>query len=194
MNLSKRQIEIIEVAGKLITYGGVSELTTKNLAKEMNFTEPALYRHFKNKEEIIIGMLKHLGADMDERLSETFLLSNDPIEQLQNLFQEQFRFFNENQHFLVAVFSNGIWENNQKIQSAIQGVMSIKKKHLSKIVSKGIEENKFTSSISEESLIHISMGSFRLHLLKWKMSNFSFDLISTGEKLINDLLILFKNK
>jgi AcrR family transcriptional regulator len=51
--LSERQLEIIEAAGKVITSSGVSGLTIKNLAKEMKFSESAIYRHFTSKEEII---------------------------------------------------------------------------------------------------------------------------------------------
>ena len=53
--LSGRQIEIIEAAGRILTVSGISGLTIKNLANEMKFSESAIYRHFKSKEEIIIG-------------------------------------------------------------------------------------------------------------------------------------------
>ena len=56
---SKRQQEIIESAGKLLMEKGIKGLTTKNLAIEMEFSESALYRHFKNKEDIIL-LLIHL--------------------------------------------------------------------------------------------------------------------------------------
>ncbi|MFN5416495.1 MAG: TetR/AcrR family transcriptional regulator, partial [Flavobacteriia bacterium] len=57
--ISNRQIELIEAAGKLLSTAGISGLTTKNLAKEMNFSESAIYRHFKSKEDIIVEMLNY---------------------------------------------------------------------------------------------------------------------------------------
>ena len=66
---SKRQQEIIESAGKLLMQKGVKGLTTKNLALEMNFSESALYRHFKNKEDIIVLLLDYLGSNIKERLN-----------------------------------------------------------------------------------------------------------------------------
>ena len=53
MEFTNRQIEIIEAAKKLIGEKGIQNITTKNLAKEMAFTEAALYRHFKNKNEYL---------------------------------------------------------------------------------------------------------------------------------------------
>ena len=41
--ISDRQLEIIEAAGKILTASGVSGLTIKNLAREMKFSESAIY-------------------------------------------------------------------------------------------------------------------------------------------------------
>ena len=91
MEITPRQTEIIEAAGKILTSSGVSGLTIKNLAKEMGFSESAIYRHFKSKEEIIVAMLNYLADDIDKRLTDL----NKPVEpdeQFKSLFREQFRF------------------------------------------------------------------------------------------------------
>ena len=53
MNFTERQIEIIDASKDLIGRKGIQNLTIKNLAKKMSFSEPALYRHFKDKTEIL---------------------------------------------------------------------------------------------------------------------------------------------
>ena len=60
-SISDRQLEIIEAAGKILTASGLSGLTIKNLAKEMKFSESAIYRHFASKEDIIISLLEYLA-------------------------------------------------------------------------------------------------------------------------------------
>lgn len=67
--ISDRQFEIIVAAGKILSTSGVGGLTIKNLAREMGFSESAIYRHFDSKEAIIIAMLNFLAEDMDVRLS-----------------------------------------------------------------------------------------------------------------------------
>jgi len=69
MELSTRQLEIIEATGKLLTTSGLSGLTIKNLAKEMHFAESAIYRHFSSKEEIIVSMLQYLANNTETRLN-----------------------------------------------------------------------------------------------------------------------------
>ncbi|HOY13200.1 MAG TPA: TetR/AcrR family transcriptional regulator, partial [Saprospiraceae bacterium] len=110
--ISGRQLEIIEAAGKILTASGVSGLTIKNLAKEMNFSESAIYRHFPSKEAIIIAMLNYLAVNMDVRYHKALKDIESPIERFTTLFQNQFSFFKANPYFVVAVFSDGLMEES----------------------------------------------------------------------------------
>lgn len=192
--ISDRQLEIIEAAGKILSASGISGLTIKNLAKEMKFSESAIYRHFTSKEEIIIALLEYLAQSMDERYTNAISSKQSPEEKFRTLFQNQFSFFNKNPHFVVAVFSDGLMEESQRINEAISKIMSVKIKHLRPIISDGQQKNIFTNSITSEELIHIVMGTFRLQMYKWRVSNFQFDIIRNGENLIHSVLILMKTK
>lgn len=192
MEIKERQLEIIEAAGEILTESGIAGLTTKNLAAKMGFAESALYRHFKGKEEIILTMLRYLAKDMDNRLTLSVLDVESPEEKLKAVFNNQFDFFKKNPHFLVAIFSDGLLEESKAINEAIMQIMTTKRKHLLQIIQQGQKQNQFASSISADDLVHIIMGSFRLHMLQWRLSGFSFDLKSKGNKLMITLLTLIQ--
>ena len=190
--LTDRQFEIIEAAGNILTQSGVSGLTIKNLAKEMKFSESAIYRHFSSKEKIIIALLEYLANDMDERFK-TALSNNLPIEsKFKILFQNQFFFFNDNPHFVVAVFLDLLLEESDNINDCIRKIMAVKMKHLKPIIEEGQKEKIFTNDIPVEDMMHIIMGTFRLQMYKWRVGNFQFDIIKEGDKMINSILKLIK--
>lgn len=194
MEISERQLEIIEAAGKILTASGVHGLTIKNLAKEMNFSESALYRHFTSKEEIIVAMLEYLAENMDERYSRAISGQQSPEEKFTTLFQNQFSFFKESPHFVVAVFSDGLMEESERINATILKIMAVKMKHLMPIVVEGQQKGIFTNSITSEELIHIVMGTFRLQMFKWRIANFQFDIVRNGNNMIQSVLTIIKAK
>ena len=51
------------------------------------------------------------------------------------------------------------------------------------IIKKGQKNKEIRSDIDVEQLIMIIMGSLRLIIKKWTLSNYSFDLKKDGEKL-----------
>ena len=191
--ISDRQLEIIEAAGKILTESGVSGLTIKNLAKEMKFSESAIYRHFVSKEEIIIALLEYLATSMDERLTTATSSDQTPDEKLIALFRNQFSFFKKNPHFVVAVFSEGLMEASQRINETIMKLMAIKMKHLMPIIVEGQQNKVFTNEINSNELIHIVLGTFRLQMFKWRVANFQYDIQKSGENMIQSLLVLLKN-
>ena len=190
--ISKRQREIIECAGKILSHAGISGLTTKNLAAEMQFSESALYRHFKSKGKIIESMLAYMAYEMDHRLGTAIDPNQSPVAQFTALFTSQFDFFSDNSHFVVAAFSDGLMEESKEINTAIKKIMAIKYKHLQPIIAAGQKQRLFTEQVEASQLIHIVMGTFRLMMFKWRIDDFNFNLKNEGDKNIRDLLILLK--
>lgn len=191
--ITNRQFEIIEAAGKIMTTSGVSGLTIKKLAKEIKLSEGAIYRHFESKEDIIVGMLEFLADKMFERLKEV-TNSSKPEEQFKALFQEQFRYFKANPHYVVAVFSDGLFEESIRINEGISKIMVVKRSILLPIIKSGQASGVFTSAISSEDMTQIVIGTFRLQMYKWRLANFEFDVVENGTKRIESILKIIKAK
>jgi len=192
--ITDRQLEIIEAAGKILSASGVAGLTIKNLAKEMHFSESAIYRHFASKEDIIVAMLEYLAENMDKRYTIALSHGNTPEEKFQLIFRSQFSFFAGNPHFVVAVFSDGLMGRSERVNRAIGRIMAVKTKYLKPIIEGGQESGIFTSKVKAEELLHLCMGSMRLEMFKWRVSEFQFDLAESGETMVQSLLTLMKCK
>lgn len=192
--VTPRQLEIIEAAGKILTTSGVSGLTIKNIAREMHFSESAIYRHFTSKEEIILAMLSYLADTMDARLARVSAADQPQQDKFKALFEEFFALFSQHPHFVVAVFSDGLMEESQRINQAIFKIMTVKMKYLMPVILQGQQQGVFTQTITTEELMHIVMGAIRLLMFKWRLSNFQFDLMRQGDNLLQALLTLIKNK
>jgi TetR/AcrR family transcriptional regulator, fatty acid metabolism regulator protein len=190
--LSPRQTEIIEAAGIILTESGVGGLTIKNLAKAMQFSEPAIYRHFENKEAIIVGMLQFLAEVTNDRYYLALGGLKDPEERFKVLFKNQFQLFKQHPHFVVAVFSDGLMQESEQINQAILRIMEIKRNYLIPIIKDGQKQLQFTNTVPADALAHIVMGAIRLHMFKWRATHFELDIEKEGKKLVTHLLQLIK--
>jgi TetR/AcrR family fatty acid metabolism transcriptional regulator len=70
--------------------------------------------------------------------------------------------------------------------------MATKRKHLLPFIKQGQQEGIFETAAHAEDLLHILMGSFRLHMLQWRMTAFSYDVKQKGNKLMGSILTLIK--
>jgi TetR/AcrR family fatty acid metabolism transcriptional regulator len=108
-NITDRQIEIIEASGKILMEKGILGLTTKNLAQKMNFSESALYRHFKDKEAIISLLITYLSDNITLRFENIVNHGINPEEKFIELFRSQFCFLKQILIFLLLFYPMDLW-------------------------------------------------------------------------------------
>ena len=112
---SDRQVQIIDAAIKLMGEGGIQMLTTKNLAREVSVTEPALYRHFSSKANLILQVLEYLKSRIIYRLTCIVDSDNTPVEKLRELVKRQFQAFVSRPEIVVVLLSEGLSERQRTL-------------------------------------------------------------------------------
>jgi len=68
--MSKRQEEIVEKALELIVAEGITGLTMKKVAERMGFTEPAMYRHFRDKQDLVVALVERIEKRYEALIEE----------------------------------------------------------------------------------------------------------------------------
>ncbi len=192
-DFSERQIEIMEVATLRIDKFGIQELTIKNLAADLKLSEAALYRHFKSKNEILLGLLTYFILEMSERIA-TIITDNkkQPSEILKQLFTSQLKSFVQKPAIVSVIFSEGIFQYNKELSEKVSAMMALMQKNINTIVIRGQHEGVYGKFVGASSITTIIMGSMRMVVLKWKLSGNKSNLMGDGLSVLNGLLTMLE--
>jgi AcrR family transcriptional regulator len=187
---SDRQNEIIQVSLRLIADKGIQNLTIKNLSKKIGISEPAIYRHFDSKIDILIAILDFFSYRTKE-IFENELKSNSPaLEKIQNIYKKHFQYLENSPSVATVLFSEEIFKNYELLIAKIQNIIEKKDKILQKIITEGQAKGEIKPNIDPKCLSTIIMGTLRLFVKKWQLSNYSYNIENQGEKLFDTLKIL----
>lgn len=189
-----RQIEIMEAATLRIDKYGIQELTIKNLAADLVLSEAALYRHFKSKNDIMLGLLSYFIFEMKERI--TTIIAKEaktPTEQLKEIFASQLNTFIKKPAIVSVIFSEGIFQFNKELSEMVSTMMELMQTHIVAIIKKGQDDGTFRELIGSATISTIIMGSMRMTVLKWKLSGHKSNLIKDGNTVLNGLLKMIEN-
>ena len=192
MKFTSRQIEIIEAATKLIGEKGIQNLTTKNLAAEIGFSEPALYRHFKDKTEIIECILTFYMELLDLGLKSIIHTELNGIEKVKKMFDFQFDHFATHPAVIMVIFAETSFQYNSILSKAVGSIMTQKRTMVGQIITSGQLDGSIRNDIGADQLTTMIMGSMRFTLLRWRLSEFQFNLIDEGKDLWNTIDLLIK--
>mgnify|MGYP002713123994 CR=1 FL=1 len=183
MNYSDRQIEIIVAATKLISEKGIQNLTTKNLAAEMGFSEPALYRHFKNKTDILKSVLLYYRHQLKIGLENILKEKTTGAEKIKGMIEFQFNHFTKYPAIVMVIFSETSFQYEDSLSQTVIMLLNQKKVMLESIIQKGQTDKSIRDDIKPAQLADIIMGSMRFTILRWRLNEFNFDLIKEGKLL-----------
>ncbi len=180
---TERQQEIITTALDLINEKGIQGLTIKNLSKKLGITEPAIYRHFENKIQILTALLDLLKRNTTG-IFESELNSDEPsVRKIERLFEKHFKSFAEMPSLASVVFSEEIFRNEKKLISKISEVIEHNNQTLLSILREGQQRNQIRTDIDANHLAIFIMGALRLFVKKWQFSGFTFNIEKEGDML-----------
>jgi len=186
---TERQIQIIESSIELIATKGIQGFTIKNLSKAIGISEPAIYRHFENKTEILISILNNF-KEMGEMISKMVVNNNTAIEKIEFMFSKMIEIFNEQPVFVSVIFSEEIFKNEEILINKIVDILNLHQTNIEKIIEIGQKDKNIRTDIDKSSLALIFMGSFRLLVKRWELNNQNFNLKKEGNKLINSFKLM----
>jgi AcrR family transcriptional regulator len=182
--LTERQKEIIEKAIKIIAEDGIQSLTIKNLSKAVGVTEAALYRHYENKQSIIMSIIDHF-----EEFSRTGSgeVPSSPIEGMKHFLMSRYDKFISNPELSKVMFSEAIFLNDKDISERMRLLIHGHRVELEALIDSAKKEGLIKKDIETRSLFRMIVGSMRLLVTQWCYNGYSFDLKEEGTVLWNNI-------
>lgn len=191
--LSSRQLQIIDASIHIIAKGGIQDLTMKNLSRALGISEPAIYRHFENKQKILITMLESFKYQNKLINTSNIMEGVTGLQYIQNIITGVFQKFIKNPAISAVIFSEEIFQNESELAEMMQDIMNTNIGFIKKLIQAGQADKSIRSDLGSEELSIIVMGSVRHLVTIWRLSGYSFDLLESGKKLLKSLEVMLSS-
>ncbi len=187
----ERQKTIIDESINIIHNYGYNALSIRELAQKVKISEPAIYRHFLNKEEIILGILARLQNFNSELIAEINKHST-PKEKIHSFLYFSFKYLEEKPEITSVLFTEEIFIQSEILKNKLLFILYQRKMLLKSILDQAAQENQLIENDIND-LINIIFGLVRIIVLEWRLNNFSFSICERCESAIKTIEnILFK--
>lgn len=184
-----RQIEIMEAATKRIDKHGIQNLTIKNLAADIGLSEPALYRHFAGKNEILMSLLEFFQTEMKKRLESISSTEHvSAANELKSIFNTHLKAIAAKPSTVSIIFSESIFHFDDELSSKVAEIIGIMHTHVSANIKRGQEIGQYGKLINVPTLTTIIIGAMRLTILKWKLSGHKSNVVKAGNAVLEGIL------
>lgn len=186
----QRRKEILETSLEIIYNRGFYRLTIRNIADDIDVSEAAVYRHFKNKKEIIAKLADKFFCH-DKKI-ESISPEDNTIAKLRKIMEKQFEIFSKNPLLTVITFQEEIFREYPEIWEKFNKHREKREEMLKNIIVRGKKKDEIAQNIDPEAFTLLFMGAIRISVIRWRSSDFSFSIIDEGKKVFQELLKLIK--
>ncbi len=113
-----RREEILDEAMALLVEEGLSRLTMKRVAERVGFSEPAMYRHFKDKEDLMLAMIERVRGRFF-RIADQADLSAPPRTYLEQTFCRILAYLEEVRGVTILFLSDSTYNRKEPLRQAL---------------------------------------------------------------------------
>ena len=190
--MTSRQEEIIDRSIEIIAAKGIQGLTIKNLSREIGISEPAIYRHFESKTDILLAILDKFNEILSFMNGELKDKDVSALQKIDYLFSKVISIFTEEPSHISVIFSEEIFKNEKVLKTKIVGIMNSKRDFVDSVLLEGQKRNEIRDDIDHRTLTLIVMGTLRFMIKQWDIRDQNENLDTEGKKLIDGLKKMLK--
>ena len=168
-----RRQQIIDVIRYIISSKGIEYVTISEIANRIGTTKTAIYRHFKNKRDILNLLIDNIEETLMEALDRA-MGKEDPIQSLKNVLLAHLTYAKERREtsFIVIMgvmqFSDTVIR--RKISQLIQKYLRKIEKLLSGAIKLGLVKKTMNPRISAIAFLGLMQSTVTV----WSYKNFNF--------------------
>ncbi len=189
MKSTKRQQEILAVALTLAAEGGLANITIRRLADALGITEPAIYRHFSSKAEIVKAMIRAFEFASDETIAG---IPQRGLDGVGAFITSRFELAVANPPLAKVMFAEEMFMGDAEYAELILHMMHAHRDALRRMFQEARDDGELRSDIAPDTLFRIVFGPVRLLIKQWGMSGYAFELKPAGEELWESLKQLLR--
>jgi AcrR family transcriptional regulator len=172
-----RKQQITDAARKLIIKKGSEHVTVRNIAKEVKFSEAAIYRHFRSKRDILFLLASQITDNLLQDIDNAESGTGNSLDRINAVLRSHLSTIEQRRgiSFLVLaeIISLGDKKLNKQLYDNLQKYISRLKKLLADAVATG--QARETLDLDGASLLLFGMIQGLVNM--WALSNYGFDLV-----------------
>jgi len=155
----------------------------KNIAASVGISEPAIYRHFSSKNEILSGIIKLMRMKSQENV-QVSKIELSPMQRLELSLRNRTEAFVSNPALAAIIFSEEIFISDNHLSQEIRAIMNEREAMFVELLTKGQAVGEVRDDIEIDQLATMIIGAFRFTVTKCHLFDCGVNLEEEVDRLI----------
>jgi len=176
MSANQRKEYIVIIAIDLIHEMGIHNISTKEIGRRLNISESLVYKLFPKKNDIIMAVLEQF-AFYDRDMFVTATNKNEDAKDAILFYINSYLIYYENYPAITAVYQIcDTFKGEPELENKSVSIFLNRQEDMIKMIKIAQDSGRINKSIDSEVIADIISSTVRGMCLKWRVTNFNFNL------------------
>lgn len=183
-----RTQQIVQAALSLVASHGLKGLSIAGIAGRVGLVPSAIYRHFRNKDQVIEAILDLIRENLLANVKMVIEKTLEPLERLRSLLELHMQLIGENHGILRLVFSEDVMNGPPTRKARVQAIIETYLRAVAEIVRQGQKEGVIQAGLESNSVAVAFLGMIQPAAILWHLSEGKYNLPNHIERAWNIFL------
>jgi TetR/AcrR family transcriptional regulator len=170
-----RQAEIIATVVALAAERNPADVTTTDIAKAMNVTQGALFRHFPTKEAIRLAVIEWIETQLMAKLGDAQASAPDVMSSLEAMFLAHVKFIREFPGVPRLVFAELQQPDSSPVRQRVQQIMRRYRQALAETLGKAKAAQLIRNDVDVQAAAALFLGAIQGLVMQSMLGGVSAD-------------------
>jgi len=165
-----RKEQIVQTCMEIFSESGAKGITMKAIAEGVNISEPAIYRHFHNKEAVIIAMIQQVRDELFKRVDAINRRPLTSMEKLYRIYEHHLFYLKEKRGITVALLSESFFYDQPEARRQMLLFSNGYHERIKGVISLGVEKGEIPDTVDPQAASILFMGSLQQLVTRFRLT------------------------
>jgi len=177
-----RREQIAEAALALVADRGLGRLNMAAVARRVGLVPSGIYRHFKNKEDLLLALLDRIEARILENVRAAQEATVDPLQRIHRVIVGHIRFIREGRAVPRIIFSEDDHRGQPQRKARVERIVTAYLGHLAEFVRQGQRQGSIRRDVDPATAALLFLGIVVPAGILWHLTEGGFDVTRHAER------------
>lgn len=170
-----RREQIAEAGLELVASQGVKRLSIAAVARRVGLVPSGIYRHFKNKDEMLAAVLDLVEARLGAIVRAAREATSDPLEALKEVLTRHMRFIREGRAIPRMIFADEIQSGHPERRRRVHRILAGYLGQVAQLVREGQARGQVRPELDPDTVALMFIGTIVPAAILWHLTEGEFD-------------------
>jgi AcrR family transcriptional regulator len=177
-----RREQIVEAALGLVAEYGLRRLSIAAVARRVGLVPSGIYRHYKNKDEIVSAVLDFLGRRVMGNVEAARAAHSAGLDRLRATLMGHIRFIREGRAIPRIIFSDDVHSGHPDRKQQVLRILTAYRGQLAEMIRQGQQEGAVRGDVDPDDAAMMFFGVIVPAGILWHLTEGGFDVTKHAER------------